>query len=55
MELKENENEYENGLPDVVKEEPDDAPAGKGILWVITIAVLILAILYFLFEEYLQF
>ncbi|MBL1408943.1 MULTISPECIES: hypothetical protein [Sphingobacterium] len=41
--------EYEGQVPEVVKNEPDDKPAGKGIMWAIAIAVVILAIIYFVF------
>lgn len=41
--------EYEGQVPEVVKEEADDKPAGKGIMWAIVIAVVILAIIYFVF------
>lgn len=36
-------------LPEIVKEEPDDKPAGLAIHWTIVIAVVILAIIYFVF------
>lgn len=39
----------EKKVPDVVKEEADDKPAGKMIKWVIGIAVLLLIIIYVLF------
>ncbi|WP_164112110.1 MULTISPECIES: hypothetical protein [Sphingobacterium] len=41
--------EHENGIPEVVKNEPDDKPAGQGIIWAIVIAVVVLAIIYFVF------
>lgn len=41
--------EYEGQIPEVVKNEPDDEPAGRGIIWAIVIAVVILAIIYFVF------
>ncbi|ERJ57272.1 hypothetical protein [Sphingobacterium paucimobilis] len=41
--------ENEGQVPEVVKEEADDKPAGKGIMWAIVIAVVILAIIYFVF------
>lgn len=41
--------EYEGKVPEVVKEEPDDKPAGRGIMWAIAIAIIVLAIIYFLF------
>lgn len=36
-------------VPEVAKEEPDDKPAARTIQWTIVIAVLILAIIYFVF------
>ncbi|MCC2598001.1 hypothetical protein [Sphingobacterium sp. FBM7-1] len=36
-------------VPEVAKEEPDDKPAARTIQWTILIAVLILAIIYFVF------
>jgi len=36
-------------LPEVVKEEPNDKPAGLTVKWTIIIAVVILAIIYFVF------
>lgn len=36
-------------VPEIVKEEPDDRPAGLTIQWTIFIAVVILAIIYFVF------
>ncbi|WP_156472446.1 MULTISPECIES: hypothetical protein [Sphingobacterium] len=39
----------EKKVPDVVKNEPDDKPAGKTIKWVIAIAVVLLLIIYALF------
>lgn len=41
--------EYEGQIPEVVKNEPDDEPAGRGIIWAIVIAVILLAIIYFVF------
>ena len=41
--------EWEGTIPEVVKEEEDDKPAGKGIMWAIFIAVIILALIYFFF------
>jgi len=35
--------------PEIVKEEPDDKPAGRAIQWTIIIAVVVLAIIYFVF------
>ncbi|MCL7987467.1 hypothetical protein M8998_05890 [Sphingobacterium sp. lm-10] len=39
----------EKKVPDVVKEEADDKPAGKMIKWVIAIAVVLLLIIYAVF------
>lgn len=39
----------EKKVPDVVKEEADDKPAGKMIKWVIGIAVVLLILIYALF------
>ena len=39
----------EKKVPDVVKEEADDKPAGKMIKWVIAIAVVVLLIAYAIF------
>lgn len=39
----------EEEVPEIVKEEPDDKPAGLTIQWTIFIAVVILAIIYFVF------
>ncbi|MFD2599628.1 hypothetical protein ACFSQ3_11750 [Sphingobacterium corticis] len=39
----------EKKVPEVVKEEPDDKPAGQMIKWVIAAAVVILLIIYFIF------
>lgn len=36
-------------MPEIVKEEPDDKPAGLTIQWTIFIAVVLLAIIYFVF------
>ncbi|NGM65275.1 hypothetical protein [Sphingobacterium sp. SGR-19] len=36
-------------VPEVAKEEPDDKPAARTIQWTIIIAVVILAIIYFVF------
>lgn len=41
--------EYEGEIPEVVKNEPDDKPAGRGVMWAIAIAVAVLAIIYFIF------
>lgn len=41
--------DYEGQIPEVVKNEPDDKPAGRGIIWAIAIAVVVLAIIYFVF------
>lgn len=43
------EQEYENEIPEVVKNERDDEPAGRGIIWTIVIAVIVLIIIYFVF------
>lgn len=42
--MKENPN-----VPEVVLEEKDDKPTGRGIMWIILVAVVILALIYFLF------
>lgn len=44
-----NKEEYEDKVPEVVKNEPDDKPAGRGIMWAIAIAVIVLTIIYFMF------
>lgn len=36
-------------VPDIVKKEGDDKPAGLTVSWTIVIAVVILAIIYFVF------
>lgn len=36
-------------VPEIAKEEPDDKPAGRTIPWTIVVAVIILAIIYFIF------
>lgn len=41
--------EYGEEVPDVVKNEPDDEPAGRGVIWAIAITIIILAIIYFVF------
>jgi len=41
--------EYEGQIPEVAKNESDDKPAGRGIMWTIVIAVVVLAIIYFVF------
>lgn len=42
------EEEYPN-VPEVVLEEKDDKPTGRGIMWIIFVAVVILALIYFFF------
>lgn len=49
-----NEENWERGVregktPDIVKEEPDDKPAARNLRWTIIIAIVILAIIYFVF------
>lgn len=39
----------EKDVPDTVKEEPNDKPAGRGVLWAVFIVIIVLAIVYFLF------
>lgn len=39
----------EKDVPDVVQEEPNDKPAGRGVLWAVFIVIAILAAVYFLF------
>lgn len=39
----------EDDVPEIVKEEPDDKPAGRTVQWTIFIAVAVLAIIYFVF------
>lgn len=43
--LKNNEPE----VPEVVLEEPDDKPSGRGVIWAIVIAVIVLSLIYFFF------
>jgi len=44
-----NENLEEEKVPEIVKEEPNDEPAGRGVMWTIVIAVIVLALIYFIF------
>lgn len=39
----------EKDVPDIVQEEPNDKPAGRGVLWAVFIVIVILAAVYFLF------
>lgn len=41
--------EWEGKIPEVVKEEVDDKPAGKNVILAILIALIILAIVYYFF------
>ncbi|SFS78458.1 hypothetical protein [Sphingobacterium wenxiniae] len=57
--MEENERKYDEheeiqGAPeqevaDVVKDEPDDKPAGKNVNWTIIVAIVILLAIYFIF------
>ncbi|WP_165319322.1 hypothetical protein [Sphingobacterium sp. SGG-5] len=42
------ENEEEK-VPQIVKDEPNDKPAGRGIMWSILIAIVILTLIYMIF------
>ncbi|GEM_PF-2118540 len=41
--------EEEERVPQIVKDEPDDKPAGRGVIWAIVIAVIILSLIYVIF------
>lgn len=44
-----NKDEHQEEIPEVVINEADDKPAGRGIIWTIGIAVIVLVIIYFVF------
>jgi len=50
-EYNENEPLQEQKVPEVVKEEKDDAPAGRNIWRSIIIAIIIMAIVYFIYVQ----
>ena len=47
--MKTNYEDEEEKVPQIVKEEPDDKPAGRGIMWSILIAVVLLTLIYMIF------
>lgn len=42
-------NPNEPDAPEVVYQEPDDKPSGRGVMWSIIIAVIVLVLIYFFF------
>ncbi len=47
--MKTNFEDEEEKVPQVVKDEPNDKPAGRGIMWAILIAIVILTLIYMIF------